>query len=270
MHDGTDEQLIMAFVDGELAPADRRAVERRLESEPGLAGLERVYRESCRLVRVAFAAEAGRPVPEELRRLFAQGRPDEESRMADTVIGLLQFVRRPAYRQVRRFAALAACLMLTVGLTAGAMVARYVDTYPSGTVVRPALLAAGDPGLYRLLDRTPSNEAVAWKGEQAAVSGRLMPLATFQDRAGRYCRQFVQSVGPGDRLFAITCRDASGVWSPMVAMLAPPAISPRPDEYVPAAGAPNTAFTEAADAMMAAPPLDPKAEWLLLRTWSRR
>lgn len=270
MHDRTDEQLIMAYVDGEIAPHDRCGVERRLRFEPALIELEQGFRESCKLVRAAFAAEIERPVPEKLLGLFAQRESSDVGPLPENMIGLFQFAKQPALRRVRQYAVLAACLVLAVGLAAGTMITRQFDAGISGATVRPALLTVADPGTYRLLDRTPSQEVVAWNGERTAASGRLMPLVTFRSRSGQYCRQFVQSVATGDRIFAVACRDASGAWSPVVAMMAPPLKRSSPDAYVPAAGAPKFAFMEAVDAMLAAPPLDEKTEWSLLKAWSGR
>ena len=271
MHNDSDEQLIMAYVDGELPAEERRAVQRRLEAEPGLRDLERGFRESRNLLREAFSAEIERPVPQQLLGLFAEPGQADAGPPADNVISLASFARRPAFRRVRQYAALAACLVLAVGLGAGTMLAPLFAAESTGGTTAPALLAVADPNTYRLLDQTPSHEAVAWKSQSAAATGRLMPVATFQDRTGRYCRQFIQSVTPdgsGDQVFAIACRDASGMWSPAFAMIAPKPEKPGPGAYVPATGASDAAFSDAAKAMMAAPPLAPKAEEKLLKSWT--
>lgn len=272
MHDDIDERTVMAYVDGEL-PADRHAeVGRRIEADPDLRDLERTFRESRDMVRDAFAGETDAAVPDRLLAVFDEPAADASPRPTAEVIDIAGFLRAPAYRRVRRVAAMAACVMLAVGLGIGTMTSGF-QSPDAGSGKGTPLLAAADPNTYRLLAQTPSNEAVAWTDANGTATGRLVALSTFRDRADRHCRQFVQQVSgdaPGaavSQVFGIACRGESGDWSTDFAMVEPASAGPG-GSYMPASGASAEAFANATDAMMAVPPLAPDEEEALLKSWS--
>lgn len=272
MPDETDEILIMAYVDGELPPDQHAAVERRLASSAELQALEREMRESREMLAQAFAAEADRPVPDSLRDLVADADIDDGVPAESNVVSLASFMRRPAFREVRRYAAVAACLLLTAGLGVGGLVVPLLDSGADGSTASAELLAVSDPNTHAALNRTLSGEVVAWRSARGKASGRIMPIATFQSGVGQYCRQFTQEVtGPdgGARLMAIACRNADGAWSTSFVMMTPGPKSAEPDTYVTASGPSEEAFSTAAAALGAASALDPAAEQTLLNQWSR-
>jgi anti-sigma factor RsiW len=63
----TDEML-MAFADGELAPAEEGRVRAALAADPDLAVRVAMFRETRRLAQTAFGAVVHEPVPEALVR----------------------------------------------------------------------------------------------------------------------------------------------------------------------------------------------------------
>lgn len=273
MHDDIDEQTVMAYVDGELPEERRREVARRIDADPALRDLERTFRESRDMLRDAFAGEEGADVPDRLLAVFDEPAEDAAPRPTAEVIDIAGFLRAPAYRRVRQAAAMAACVMLAVGLGVGTMISGLPGP-DAGSRQGAPLLAAADPNTYRLLSETPSNEAVAWANADGTATGRLVALSTFQDRGDRYCRQFVQEVS-GDatsaspsQIFGIACRGAGGDWSTDFAMVEPVSAGAG-GSYMPASGASAEAFANATDAMMAVPPLTPDEEETLLNSWSK-
>ena len=264
-----DEQLVMAYVDGELSGDERIAVERRLEAEPELRTLERQFRESRDILQRAFAAEAEEPVPERLLDLFAEPKTEERAQGPAEVVDLSAFLRKPAFGPVRRYAALAASVLLAVGLGLGTLLSPSVDPDTGAPQLSAEIAAVSDPAIRRLLESTPSGEAVAWKSARTGTSGQFAPLSTFRDHAGRICRQFVQSIsgeGGDGRVSAIACQGEGGGWSTAYMMVEPRL--PSGEAYVPASGASDDALSKATEAMMAGAPLEPGAEEKLLKDWT--
>jgi surface antigen len=63
-----------------------------------------------------------------------------------------------------------------------------------------------------LADNAPTD----WRDTQSGVSGRVEPLRSFTDAAGRQCREYSQAVtiaGRTQRGTGIACRQSSGDWS---------------------------------------------------------
>jgi|GEM_PF-950116 len=271
MPDETDEILIMAYVDGELPPDQRADVERRLAGSDELRALEREMRDSRELLAQAFAAEADRPVPESLHQMIAGADIEDRDPAESNVVTLADFMKRPAFREVRRVAAAAACLLLAVGLGFGGFVGPLLDDSAGGPIASADLLAAADPNAHAVLNQTASGEIVAWHSAEGRASGRIVPIATFQSEAGQYCRQFTQEVTGSDgstRLLAIACRTGTGTWSTTFAMVAGGPGSQNSGTYVTASGPTEEAFAKAAAAIGTAPALDPAAERILLDQWS--
>lgn len=272
MRDETDEILIMAYVDGELPPDQRAAVESRLIASPELRALEQEMRESREMLSQAFAAEGDRPVPDSLRDLVADAEIEEVDAVETNVVSLASFMRRPAFREVRRYAAVAACLLLAAGLGIGGLVVPMLGGGVGSPILSAELQAVADPNTHAALDRTLSGEVVAWRSVGGNVSGRIMPIATFESGPGRYCRHFTQEViapDGGTRLQAVACRTNEGGWSTSIVMVSPGPSAPKPDTYVTASGPSEEAFSKAAAALGTASALDPAAERSLIDRWSR-
>jgi hypothetical protein len=66
MSEKVSDEMLMAFVDGELEPQAAEEVARAIAAEPGLAQRADAFRTSRRLARDAFAPVMAEPVPERL------------------------------------------------------------------------------------------------------------------------------------------------------------------------------------------------------------
>ena len=117
----TDEQL-MAYADGELAGAERAAVETAIATDPALAARVESYRAGRRLLKQRFAAVAGEPVPQRLLDLL------QPPAASDKVVPLRPRAAAPvtAPRRTRPVwpMALAASLLLALGLAGGGWLLR--------------------------------------------------------------------------------------------------------------------------------------------------
>ncbi len=181
-----DDDLLMAYADGELPAAEVARVEALLARDPAARERVRRYRETAALARAAFASTLEEPVPAAL-----EARIREMARGDEAASGVVPFPRGPRRRSLRRMALpLAASLALVIGLAVG-------------TGLRPEddhrLLA-------RALETTPSGEL---------GPGEVLPLATLRAADGRWCRRF-QSARDGRVLEGVACRDPASGWRAVV------------------------------------------------------
>jgi len=176
-----DERLA-AYVDGELAEADRAAFERELAADPGLQGEVARQRDLRRRLSAAFDPVLDEPAP--LRLILAAQAANAPSRGW----------RAP------QWAAMAACLALGVIVGRAALPDRGPLAARDG-----ALVARGE--LAQALDQ-----------RLAAEGGAVRVGISFRSNDGRYCRTFQSTA---DKLAGVACREPQGwtaralaAWSP--------------------------------------------------------
>lgn len=167
------EERLLAYLDRELAAADRAAFEAELAIDPALAAQVERHQGLAARVAGAYAPVLDEPVPPAL--VAAASAANDRGRPR---LGLPQW------------AAMAACLV--VGVVAGR--ALWPQNGPLASQGQ-ALIAQG--GLDRALTL-----------QLAADAGPIRVGLSFHARDGRYCRTF-QS--PADRLAGLACR-ADGRW----------------------------------------------------------
>jgi hypothetical protein len=223
-----NEELLMAFADGELEGDERYEVEQALAEDPELrAALEEQQRLRAALTG-HYGPVAQEEVPERLLAMLGAGK-------AEGVVALsaVREKRRSAFPLWQKYGALAASL--AVGIIAGQLLP-YGGTGPvasqDGTLIARGNLASA---LETQLAST-----------QNASSETHIGL-TFPDRQGRFCRTFdAQDVS------GLACR-ADGKWKVVLA-----AAGERQGSQYRQAGSPSV--LHAAQEIMGAPPLDAEAE----------
>lgn len=187
----TDEQL-MAYADGELAGAERAAVETAIATDPALAARVESYRAGRRLLKQRFAAVAGEPVPQRLLDLL------QPPAASDKVVPLRPRAAAPvtAPRRTRPVwpMALAASLLLALGLAGG------------GWLLRGPAAVTADP-LLAVLEQSPSGELRRTGDEEFLV------LASLATADGRWCREYERGPAGGAMQRGLACRGADGGWS---------------------------------------------------------
>jgi hypothetical protein len=218
------DDILMAYADGELDPAERAAIEQAMRTDPDVAAAVARHRALRADVADAFAGILDEPVPARLQPAAPA-----------TVVSL------DAAREKRRrwswpeWGALAATLV--VGVLAGKMV-------PGGG---PAIAGNGNQvvaqgELASALDR----QVGGGKADSAVKVG-----VSFAARDGHYCRGFVMGASAG-----LACREG-GQWKiPVLAETAPEA----PRGYRQAGSALPAAVLDAIDARIADKPLDAAGE----------
>jgi hypothetical protein len=216
-----DEDMLMAFADGELDEVGRARVERALAADPDLrARLEQQRRLRARLA-AHYGAAAGEDVPERLRAMLETN-----------------LVHLPAWRQPplwRGFAALAATLL--VGLVLGRTVLA-----PEGPVAVAGGTMVARADLARALDTQLASSQPAGAPTRIGLS--------FAANDGRLCRTFERAA-----LSGLACRGERG-WQ----LIMTAAGASIPGGGYRQAGSANPQLLEAAQAMMAGGAFDAAAE----------
>lgn len=101
-----------------------------------------------------------------------------------------------------------------------------------------------------------------------ALDDQIIPMLSFRDRAGRFCREFEVVGELVDELeIGIACRDAPGTWHVEIVVTAP-IIAPIENGYAPASGPGADALEAMLDALGASTPISPTREAeLILDAW---
>ncbi len=180
----TTDEDIMAYVDGELAPADRQRVADLIARDPAMARKAALFAGSAKAVAQLQANDsAPADVMARLRRQIGAS----PAPAAATVVPF----PRPARRAMPLWSgAVAASLTLAVGLGGGLALNRG---------------AASDDALFAALDSLPSGQALT------LADGRIVqPVATFQTGDGALCREYETVAPAGQGLVTIACAGPDG------------------------------------------------------------
>lgn len=224
-----DDEMLMAYADGELDGDARAAIERALAGDSALRDRLEAQRRMRRALSAHYGPVASEEVPERLLALLGGEGPREG--MAS--LAEARDRRRPA-RRWRQYGAIAATL--AVGLIAGQLLPS-ADRGPVA-VEGGALVARG-----RLADALQTQLASAQGADAPTRIG-----VSFADRQGRLCRTF-----EGADLSGIACRDNSN-WR-LVATAAPERAAGTSYRQ-----AGSSVLFQLAQDMMAGAPLDAAAE----------
>jgi hypothetical protein len=233
-----DDEILMAYADGELDEAQRAQIAAALERDPELARRVERHRALRAEITGAYATVLDQPVPERLLAAAnaAAGRPQ---RRADVLAFPARAARAPATRwRGREWTAMAASLVL------GAVISWKVFVPSDSSLVGAhdgALVARG--ALARALD---SQLASTQRAEDAVQIG-----VTFTSQDGGYCRSFVvRKAGTA----GLACREG-GEWRvPVTAAMQVPVAGLRP------AASPPPAVLAAIEARIAGEALDAAGE----------
>jgi len=230
-----DDDMLMAFVDGELNEIGRARVERALAEDPALRARIDVQRLLRARLAQHYAPAADEEVPERFREL-----------LGTQVVDLSAVRARRARPLWQTFAALAATLVL--GLTIG----------------RTLLLPAAGPIAVEggvMVARGELATALDIQLASAQAAGAPIRIGvSFAGSNGRLCRTF-----DGEAAAGIACRSDNG-WQ--VLMTAAGSGGQRGDYRQ--AGSENLLVQQAAQEMMTGDPLDDAAERLARDSGWRR
>lgn len=188
------EETLMAYVDGELDPPTRAAVDAAIASDPALA--RRVARQQAlrQKLRAAFDGVLDEPVPD---RLIVTARNAPAASPATKVTELVRARAEKSARLERRWSwpqwgAMAASLVL--GVLLGQALLRPPADAP--IVARNGRLVAQDALAEALSNQLASGQP---------IDARVALGLSFRSKSGEYCRTFVLREGQG--LAGLACRE---------------------------------------------------------------
>lgn len=232
---GITDQLLMAYVDGELSPDLASLILSRMETEPDLLDRLEQHELLRRQLSAAFGPVMGEPLPPTLTALLA-----EEGAKVRTASG--RSAQGFAFRGVDSawpmWAAAAAAAVIGVG------VSEVLHMNEPLTLSGGRVVAAG--ALARSLEH---NLAADTAGSGARI------MASFEDRSGRYCRVF-EAAGGGHE-DGVACKN-DGRWQ--VVALANMAGSEPSSGYRQASSALASSVVAAVDEFQASNVLTPEQE----------
>lgn len=225
-----DAEKLMAYVDGELAPADRAAFEAEIVRDPALAAAAAAEHRLRERIGGHYAPVADEPVPERLRAMLESG----DAQVVDFAAAR---ARRDGRRRPRwmEFGAIAATL--AVGVIAGQIA--------GGRDAGPVAVDGGVMIASAALDDALDTQLASAQPADAAIRIGL----TFRDHGGQLCRSF-----DAPALAGIACRSGDR-WQ--LRRTVSDGSGTRRTEYRQASSA---AVMAAAQEMMRGPPLDAAAE----------
>jgi len=196
----SDDELLSAFIDGELSTADAAELSERLAQEPALLQRLEALRSSDDATRAVYASLDEQPLPQAVLDLLK----DEGSAAASETNNVIAFPPRGW----RRFAQVPVAIAASVALVAGLLVSRVIEDTPDGADAAAALYAQTipeDSDVHRMLENNVSAEDVAFPDGSA---GRV--ILSFTDMNGDWCRQLAIN-SAASTVDALACR-RSGHW----------------------------------------------------------
>ena len=203
-----DDDMLMAFADGELDAAQRLSIEEYLKTNGEARAKVEEFRRTAAAARAALEGPMREEPPQHLvDAILAHKAPGGTERPAartgDNIVDFAS-AHSPGRPPVRwRAVAMAASLALLVGGASGYLIGQSASPRtPPGLAIGPAPAASS---IAEALERQPSGET------RAGVS----IVATFRDRHQRICRE-VEIVGESAAgqpdAAAVACRVEGGRW----------------------------------------------------------
>jgi hypothetical protein len=260
------DEVLLAYIDGELSREEEARVAEALRRDPEAAEIARQFREASALLGKAYEQPMREATPQGLRDAIDRAAPIAPK---DVALGPLSG-QKGRRRRLARFALpLAAAVALTVGLAGGVGIGLAVaPATPAPPTAAAGLAAAAE--FQQVLESAASGVPVAWGLPQSGTA-EVMPVLTFRDDRGRFCREYqavLDAAGRTAMISGIACRDRGGAWrSRLVMTVMPGESAANGGEFLPASGADSTAqFHAILDDAVGERVLSPEAERAALET----
>jgi hypothetical protein len=199
-----DEQL-MAYVDGELSPAERATIDAAIANDPVAAQRVVELRQQRDTLRNAFAAQLEEEVPQRLiDAARSRGAPEAPIELAsvrarrNTLHGPRRWLQWSPQRRAsaRMKSALAATLLL------GVLIGRSLNVGPDAEA---PLIASADGQMV-----AAGALATALDEQSAGTPGAIVAIGlTYRTKSAEYCRTFATNA---EHVSGIACR-ARGAWN---------------------------------------------------------
>lgn len=206
------EEVLLAYLDGELEGADLARAERLIAEDPEARAFVEKHRRIGEKLRQAFEDPMEEEVPERLLRPFE----DRQEEAPEATVVPFRSNRRQAVP--RRWTELA--MAASIALCVGGVIGLNLDFGPGGNgtfsqaVHMAGPIDSGSP-LHRVLEEVESFESVTWEGGDAGQASAI-PLMSFRTADGRICREYemlVTSAASASSTIGIACRGAGEGWT---------------------------------------------------------
>ena len=208
-----DESTLIAYVDGELDAQTAREVEQKLAADATARKYVEHLREIAALSRVAFNDTLHEAVPQALKDTIL-GNGGARSSQSENVVAFAPRAKSE-WKLALPMAAAVACLLL--GLGGGY---QYSET-ASANAVKLASFSMQqdqiemDSALNKALEVNLDNDTHTWVNPNTGRSAALTPVHTYQDKSGKFCREYRKDTTAGDQketTFGLACRSDQGTW----------------------------------------------------------
>ncbi|WP_103257891.1 anti-sigma factor family protein [Tabrizicola aquatica] len=195
-----DDERLMAYADGALAPEDAAEVERMIAADAGLAAKVAAFSDSRALVKQALGVAP--PVPDRLAATIRAMAEADARRQAPG--GTAQVIDLASRRRTVPFWQLpiAASVALAVGILGG-----WIGKPESGGAGGLSVALIEEGALVDALASVTSGERREI-GSGVGFTG----IASFRDGSGQLCREFEHDRAQGDTVVAVACHAEAG-WS---------------------------------------------------------
>jgi len=244
------DELLTAYVDGELEGTERARIEQAIALDARLAQRVAQHRALRARLRKAFDGALHEPLPQRLLNAAKLPAASGPAQIIDLARVRAARARRPEKRRapIPRRAAIAVTASLLVGLGAGVLIESLITGTSLTEYRNGSLLASGS--LNRAL-----NEQLA---SAAPVSGAVRIGLSFRAKTGGYCRTFV--IDNKRALAGFACREQQR-WRVVTLLGADRASSPgSPQAYRMASSAMPPPLLQAVNEHISGEPLDASDE----------
>ena len=214
-------EMLMAYVDGELDEESVRDVERLLMEKEDLREQVEIYRQSALWLKTHMSEVEQLPVPDRFRLADSQS---VERVSGSSKVSWINRYRNSVESNPHWITshALAASVTLLVGILVGMLISekdpRSVD-YQSSQFLFDTL----ESGVSGIATKSDNDNLV------------ITPLATFVVDDGGFCREY-EATFDKTLTTGIACRSTSNQWSNLVEVHESLTVGVQGDQYVPASG----------------------------------
>ncbi|MCK5444794.1 MAG: hypothetical protein KAI73_04175 [Rhodospirillaceae bacterium] len=207
-----DENMLIAYVDGELDSETAREVEAMLGDNADAKQFVERQRAIVALARIAFNDTLHEEVPEHLIQAATASPRDSVS--GGNVVAM---PARPAndWRRALPMAAAIAGLLIGGGSGFGISQQRTQGKIELAAYTIEQDRRGMDDALNQALEVNLSGTPLEWDSPSSANTVQFTPVRTYQDKTGRYCREYRQEVvqdGENVATFGLACRNEEGRW----------------------------------------------------------
>jgi hypothetical protein len=223
-----DDARVMAYVDGELHPAEMSAFEQEMQDSVELRDAVMAQRVLRDRITGRYASIEQEPVPENIAALFSK----QPAPVIDFAAEKAKRAPRPRTLSVSAYGAMAATLV--AGIIFGQLL-----PHPSGS---PVVERGGTLVAHADVARALDTQLASVSSDQAVGIG-----VSFRNKAGAYCRTFDAPTVAG-----IACQER-GRWQVLNALFTPKQAAASNYRQ---AGSTNPQIMQAAQDMMAGEPLN--------------